>query len=470
MATLCTKKSLEQDLDKFRSTFEFDTTNLDTDRVRTLIRKLEDDQKNTTKSKDENRKIIHFLSYLYFRLDDHKHALQLIEVSLQEDPDNIIANANKARILLENGKDSEVEKIISRLQDLEIQNDYDKRKCYAEADLAYAYARSGPWYYQRAVDLYSRLVEAYPSEYAWQFGLGLTLLRQTHHVHSRADVENEKTTLDAAERLLAATKSDDPILSAKAYAELGRAVYNIEKRKYGDLPPHIKKLRYKDCFKKALEICSEEPSVLQICGQYARYSLDFDESETLLRKALQKKPTPQSYHHLALTLAKMVEMPGGHSTERNRPEESGDEDGFICVGGKKRKRPNQTMKSPLKVQVYPGNSLLKEAIELIDKAEELDSNILNIQYDKGILYRMLGETANAVEVFKQIISKRKSFPTKTVMTYAEEQLRFCLLELDDSKEIPPDKKRKYENDDQSQPFLWNRYSTLQEPSSDESDG
>ncbi|XP_033754318.1 uncharacterized protein LOC117337443 [Pecten maximus] len=146
------------------------------------------------------------------------------------------------------------------------------------------------------------------------------------------------------------------------------------------------------------------------------------------------------------------------------------------------------IKSPLTVPVQPKNKLLVEAIGLIDEAKKMNSYTLIMQYDKGILYRMLGETAKAVDVFKQIIFKRKCLPTKTLLTNVYEQLGLCLLELSQSKEIPPDIKTKYKKDGQSHlshalqlqseivandpqfKEAWNSYSTLKELLSDESEG
>ncbi|XP_033754669.1 uncharacterized protein LOC117337678 [Pecten maximus] len=227
-------------------------------------------------------------------------------------------------------------------------------------------------------------------------------------------------------------------------------------------------------FCKGIKICPEEPSVLQICGQYARYRKEVDLSERLLRESLRIKPTPHGYHHLALTLKRRVELSG-----ETRSSHSSD---------LQKRDLRQLMKSPLKVPVHQRNTLLVEAIGLLDEAEKLDSYTLIMQYDKAILYRMLGETANAVAVLKRIVSKRKCLPTETLMTNVYEQLGLCLLEISDSKEIPPDKKKKYKKDGQSHlshalqiqseivaidpqfKEAWNSYSTLKELLSDERDG
>ncbi|XP_033755564.1 uncharacterized protein LOC117338348 [Pecten maximus] len=92
-------------------------------------------------------------------------------------------------------------------------------------------------------------------------------------------------------------------------------------------------------------------------------------------------------------------------------------------------------------------------------------------------------------MFSNILSlKEKALPTKTLMTDVYEQLGLCLLELSDSKEIPPDIKTKYKKDGQSHlshalqlqseivandpqfKEAWNSYSTLKELLSDESEG
>ncbi|XP_033754356.1 uncharacterized protein LOC117337470 [Pecten maximus] len=564
MADLLDKKKLKEDLKQFSSSFDLDLRSMPKARVKTAIKKLEDDRENTAKSKDEDIQITNFLSYLYFLLDDQEHAIQLVDESLQNDPDNIKANANKAKILLENGEVSDVEGILSKLQEFEKRNNYDKRKCYAEANLAYAYSRSGPWYHQKAVELYEKVLETYPEEYAWQFGLGLTLLRRTHRIISQADdtfdLEKKKEKMVRVSEILfnVATKSDDYILSANAYATLGKAVYEIKKNySYWNVPQKIKELDYKVCYEEAVSRCPEEPLVLNICGKLARYKGDIEASERYLRKSVEINPTCQGYHHLALTLKRKVEMGRGelnesHLNERPRYKNTVDNSqtyptkqvrnpGSWSVSGKRQyrhqtrtygddrdrsqrnqhesrdrtlqmgRRPyssdfhlngtkdrstdshtsrdtlRRVIKSPLKVKVYPGNRLLAEAIELLGETRKLALFPLNIEYDKGIIYRMLGQTGKAVEVFKQIVSKRKYLPTQTLMTNVYEQLGLCLLELSESEETPPDMKQKHKKDAQSHlshavqlqseivandPQFkegWNSYPTLKELWSDKRD-
>ncbi|XP_021366392.1 uncharacterized protein LOC110458804 [Mizuhopecten yessoensis] len=457
MTALLYEETLKQDLGKFPSTFDFDLTNLTKHRVQITIRKLEDDRDSTRKLETEDIQISNFLSYLYFLLEDYEHAHQYIDESLQRDPDNIIANVKRARILLENGDISKVEDAIAKLQKLERREDYNKRKHNAEADLAYAYTRSGPWYHQKAIYLYTQVLEAYPTEYAWQYGLGLALLRQTHSLISQENDkltprENEKTTIHAAELFLTvATESDDSNLRTNAYARLGKAVYNISRNNYTNVPDEIMRLKPKEYFEKAVEICPEEPSVLEMCGQFARYRGELDTSEKLLRKSLQIKPTCHAYHHLALTLQRRVECKGphggsryGYSQNENWREKGASRE---CMSDQQSERTRrnlrQMIKSPLKVPIYPGNKHLSEAIELLEKTEELSEYALNIQYDKGIIYRMLGQIEKAVEVFKNIVTKKKHYPTEFLMTNVYEQLGLCLLELSKSVDISPDIQQKY---------------------------
>ncbi|XP_069113599.1 uncharacterized protein [Argopecten irradians] len=485
---LLKKDTLKQDLERFPSTFEFDTSNLSKDRVESLIKKLNDDRENTTKPAEENLQIRNFLSYLYCLLKNHKKSIELLNESLVMDPDNIIANANKARILLEHGDISDVDVIITRLKELEQRDDFEMRKCHAEADLAYAYSRSGPWYHQQAIELYNKLVKVCPKEYTWHFGLGLTLLRRTNQFHTKADDKHEEVAMEAAKRLLTATKSENTVLCATAYAELGRALYILRTRYYCNkktLPSEIKHIGKIDCFSKALEISPRDPFVLQVCGQYARYGNKLDESENLLRQSLEIRPTCHAYHHLALTLKRKVENTEGKIEKRRLVQDCRHE----AHNERERKKHNlrAMMKSPLKVSTHPGNELLINAVKLIDKAEELNSSALNMQYDKGILYRMLGQPDNAIEVFKQIISNRKRLPNKMLLTIVYEQLGLCLLELSKATETSPDEQAKYHKDGQAylsyavqlqstivanHPLFkeaWNAYPTLKELFSDERD-
>ncbi|XP_021353757.1 uncharacterized protein LOC110450523 [Mizuhopecten yessoensis] len=229
------------------------------------------------------------------------------------------------------------------------------------------------------------------------------------------------------------------------------------------------RLKPKEYFEKAVEICPEEPSVLETCGQFARYRGELDLSETLLRKALQIKPTCHAYHHLALTLTRRVT-------------------GRSYKGQSERIRLRQMTKSPLEVFVYPENELLVEAINLLEKTEKLSVCWFIIQYDKGIIYRMLGQIEKAVKVFKQIVSKKKNLPIKLLMTIVYEQLGLCLIELSKCDEISPDIQQRYKRDGQAhllhaiqlQPEIvandpqfkeaWNSYPTLKELFSDERDG
>ncbi|XP_069138412.1 uncharacterized protein [Argopecten irradians] len=445
---LSKKDTLKEDLKRFPSTFEFATSNLSRDRVESLIKKLTDDRENTTKPDEEDLQIGNFLSYLYFLVKNHQKSLELLTESLRKNPDNIIANTNKARILLEHGEISDVDDIITTLKELEQREDFETRKCHAKADLAYAYSRSGPWYHQRAIELYKEIVEVHPEEYAWQFGLGLTLLRQTNRFHSKTDDKHEEVVIEAIKSLLTVTKSEDTILRAAAYAELGRALYIRKTNGYNkELPSELEQLGEKGCFSRALKISPRDSFVLQVCGQYARYRNELDESEKLLRLSLKIKPTCHAYHHLALTLKRKVENAEGKIEKRRLRQDCRYE-----AHNKREKMKHylrKMMKSPLVVSTHPGNELLINAVELIDKAEELNSSTLNMQYDKGIIYRMLGLPENAVEVFKQIISNRKRLPNKTLLTIVYEQLGLCLLEISEATETSPDKQAKYHKDGQA---------------------
>ncbi|XP_060069383.1 uncharacterized protein LOC132549456 [Ylistrum balloti] len=506
---------LKQDLDKFPSTFVIDTTNLNKDRVSSTIQKLNDDRENTVKLEAESINITNFLSYLHFLLKEDQQALDLVEESLVKDPENIIAYTNKARILLEHEEISEVENILTKLHALEKRQDYDRRKCSAEADLAYAYSRIGPWYQQKAIEIYERVVHQYPSEYSWKFGFGMTLMRRTHIFISQADnkfdsKQQETLTVHAAELLHdVATKSDEPLLRAQAYAMLGKILFNISKCLYKNIPHTIKLLNYKTCLENAVKEFPEDPWVLQICGQYARYSGELDRSEELLRLAIQIHPTCQGYHHLALTLKRKVEKCGhrkdnlklgasktgrGSYGDRQRKTE---DTRYIYIGkfrtvgrfqGKKKEHNLRAMiNSPLKVQVVPENELLLEAIHLLEKTEQLDPYALTIQYDKGIIYRMLGQVEEAVKVFKRLLSKKNFFSTETQFTNVYEQLGLCLLEMSESDEVLPSVKEKLQKDgychlshalqlqsqivanDQQFKKVWNSYATLQELLSCDSD-
>lgn len=293
MASLGEKGNLEDELRKFHSSFELQVTKLSKRQVEGIIKKLEDDRENTTKSKDECMKINNFLSYLCFLLGDKEKAIHLLDENLQKDPDNIIANANKARILLEKGDVSEAEAVLSHLQGLSNRQEYKKMKCYAEADLAYACGRSGPLYHQRAIEIYEKIVDVCPTEYAWQYGLGLALLRRIHRFISRTDdkfneMKNEETTIRIAEIMLSvATRSEDPVLRAFAYAKLGKVIFDIKKKHYRNVPEHIRALDAKTCYVNATKDGPKEPAVLLEYGQFARYINDLGLSEYLLRQSLQ---------------------------------------------------------------------------------------------------------------------------------------------------------------------------------------
>ncbi|XP_021340037.1 uncharacterized protein LOC110441254 [Mizuhopecten yessoensis] len=358
-------------------------------------------------------------------------------------------------------------------------------------------------------------------------------------------------------------------------------MYNISKIKYTNVPDRIMRLTPKEYFERAVELCPEEPSVLEICGQFARYRGELDTSEKLLRNALKIKPTCHAYHHLALTLKGQVESRsykgqfvnttkedrlekeisqgsrdrsrGSYQRGQERNQQTCDrrtvvysrsddhsKGAYNCsldvdcnkrggmynpgqerrfTGVKSRRggshkhgnqnkngqqnkssrpcTPNQSegkrlrrmIKSPLTVSFYPENDLLVEAIQLLEKTEELTTEYgLGIEYDKGIIYRMLGQIEKAVKVFKQIVSKKKYLPTKSLMTNVYEQLGLCLLELSKSEEVSPDMQQKYKRDGQAHlqhavqiqseivandpqfKAAWNSYPTLKELLSDKSVG
>lgn len=395
-------------------------------KIKTIIKKLNDDYQTTTKSETESVNILNFLSYLYFVLEDKTKALQYCDDSLRRNPDGIIANANKARFLLESGEGVyDVEEIIAKLQELGKREDYDKQKCYAEADLAYAYSRAGPLYHDKAAELYIRVVKERPEEYEWRFRLGLTLLRQSHVINSQAKDKFESTDrlIEAANHLFTvAENTNDTSLSGKAWSKLGATVFQLANRADRDaalLPGNLCGLKAETCFEKAIELSPDEQFVLEICGQFAHYLGNLEDAESFLRKSLKINPTVHAYHHLALTLQAKVEQTKRSCTERER-----------------------WFNSPLHVLIEPENTLLQEAVALLQEAVGRDKCALLISYDMGIIYRMLDEPLKAVSVFKEIISRQGYLTSPTLLTNVFEQLGICMMEMSKSDVYPRDQREK----------------------------
>jgi len=264
------KTELIDELDVFPSSFNFDKRHLRKKKAEEIIKRLIEDDEATRKQKEEQIKIFNFISFLFSVLENITEALKYCERSLSVDHENLTANVNKGYFLLLNDDLHGARQTVRFLEEIKKRQDFKKKECFAKGDLAYAYSRSGPWYLAKAEKLYKEIIDIYPEEYHWKFGLGLVLVRQTHLNNSLKKNILEKEgdmSLSALDLFLDVTKNtgkSDPILCGFAWVELGGVLYHTRTAGYTkeiQVPGDLFNLNPKGCFEKALNFCPLEPYV-----------------------------------------------------------------------------------------------------------------------------------------------------------------------------------------------------------------
>lgn len=295
------------------SSFVMDDVLQSKEKMKEKLQQLQKDLDEEFDVNEERIRNYNFISYLFWRLNDREKAVATSKLAeeLEKEP-NLITHCNKIIFNTELEQHYHSKELLDEIQDAIKQKRTQSR---ATAEIGYCFSRLGPQHHDRAVQLFQRAIEDIAPErnILWEFGLALTLRRQSH-IFQMTKAENfkpDEKKSKAARLLYEILKFPTDgycHLKARAWCELSKILFRCnlfevinEKKK------ETEKINERQCFQEAMKVCPNENFVLEKYGVYLRYSGDLKKSKEILERALQLRDTAFSRHHLALTLKKMVE-------------------------------------------------------------------------------------------------------------------------------------------------------------------
>ncbi|XP_041361698.1 uncharacterized protein LOC121377684 [Gigantopelta aegis] len=263
-----------------------------------------------------------FSSFLLFVLDDEKQALEKNTDVFNRDSSNIVACANRVCFLHQKDK-YDAEEILRNLEKSKEQDESFRRMhAVAEAEMAYCLSRISPFNYSQAVKLYRSVNTKYPNEYLWMFREAKTLRRCVTLNSFSLDPTHDiiDCTIRCSELLNKLVEFAPEHDKAKAWVELGElnCLIEYDSALFKHIDTEMIKKRTKRvlprvglCYENALSLSMEDVYVLERSGRYFRFCGDLKKSKSLLTKAIGRRGTGFSHHHLALTLIEIAKADAG---------------------------------------------------------------------------------------------------------------------------------------------------------------
>lgn len=266
---------------------------------------------------EENIRAYNFISYLFWKLGEREKAFEAIEKAEELDKElNVISLCNKIMFHHEAGEYSQSHDLQEIFRSTHLKQK--RAQIRAKADMGYFYSRLGPKYHAQAVRFFrSAIRDTQPERnILWEFGLALTLRRQSHmfQMTDPKNFEPENKKREAANLLYGVVKfptqgQEYHQIRGKAWCELGKIMTKKENLSVilDNEETDTSDINQNWCFEEALTLCPNDYFILQSYGQQLRYSWDLEKSKEMLERAISIKDMPFSRHHLAVTLKKIVE-------------------------------------------------------------------------------------------------------------------------------------------------------------------
>jgi hypothetical protein len=273
-----------------------------------VLKRLVDDFKSELDGSEENVRLLNFISYLQWRKGDRQQALAYASKVKEygEEIRSLVYFNNEIIFRKEGGEISEYESLLEKAKQLHLNTEeYEEQKTNAIAEIAYCYSRLGPYFHAKAIGMYRDAIKR--NRYKnpeWEFGLALTLRRQSHPYTLRDPkaFNPEKDENEAIDILKSIKDSKESELAARAWVELG-VVYWSQYKEKGIFNARKKS---EHCFETAMKLRPGAYFVLQRYGQHLRYFGKLEQSKKILQKSIQLNDTVFVRHHLALTLRAMA--------------------------------------------------------------------------------------------------------------------------------------------------------------------
>ena len=300
---------------------------------RKMIEKLKQLEEETAEELEVNTESVrefNFIAYLHWRLNDKEKAFATMEhAKKRAQGPNLIMQSNNVIFHIETGKYFQAHKLLRTIENDTLKETIHRSRALAE--MAYYYSRLGPEHHGKAVRLFRKAIEDIQPErnVYWEYGLALTLRRQSHPFQMLAPetftpTEYQKEAASLLYRVLKFPLDGYSKIKAQAWCEMSKILRN-NKTLYEIISTdkaETEKINENRCFEEAKKLSPDEIFFLQSYGSHLRYRYQLDKSKITFERAIRLRDTPFSRHHLALTLKKMVEKENPRSKCRRNLEYS----------------------------------------------------------------------------------------------------------------------------------------------------
>ncbi|XP_061419471.1 uncharacterized protein LOC133349767 isoform X1 [Lethenteron reissneri] len=306
---------------KFPTHFELQNVKLTIAEVDSIIGKLEREKEApaTVEEFESDVRSLNFLAYLHLRQLQPDKAKPLVEGTLQKEPRNVTALANKCELHLQYFEITEAE---AALRTLERVSENKESIAIALSELAYSLSRCGPCSHLSAATKFAEAIEVGQSRclpeklVAWHYGMALSYNRSLalEHILENPGVDVEENFKMAIAALAYVAKSDHKFLKAKAYVILGEITkhyWRDVKRVQGNMSHVIVKLPEEsltvfECFERAYELAPEDHWVLGRFGRHLRHVKQHERALEMLNRACDLCPSAFTRHHQGLVYRSMA--------------------------------------------------------------------------------------------------------------------------------------------------------------------
>ncbi|KAL3858870.1 hypothetical protein ACJMK2_009119 [Sinanodonta woodiana] len=450
------EKAFRKRIAAFLSHFDLDIKfGFTTGNRKSIIKKLSEEMETTGFELDaEWTRAFDVLSFLHWRISDHKQAKMYSEKALLKRQDDVMALANQAWMHMKRSEFSETQ---CRLEKLEKLKGRRELIVFSKAEQAFAYTRLRNEVFQQSYRIISKcyclfdririeLEESYIN--LWKFGLGLSLKRQLHFVnvfsfhHLSTPVDSFKYAIRVL--LDVAQNAKTPRYKARGLVPLGElanSIHNhdmLSSQDKNSLPKEFTDKTPDEFFDTALSIFHDDVYVLERYGRHVRFSRDYNKSIQFLRRSVGIRGTSLGHHHLAKAIRSALNKELRDKIKRSRdfhntsnrqffytPVRKGCDEGYKkCLENQNTRRNlfpecKQTIEGLDKVKLPGNNSVFENSPVSVSStnnstAPELASRG-SIQNDSGIFSLKTTDDLTAqFDVLKMSDSASSSYPENMV--------------------------------------------------------
>lgn len=395
----------------------------------------------------ETARTRNLLAYALFRLNEKSEAVAQTDEVLKMDDQrsNIVSLANKAYMLSQGTELDDAKDIVSQLQKLKEDPDFEYLVVTAKAELATSYMRFGPQFNEHAANAFKEVIPLArePEAWMWKFGLAVVYrqalgLQFAPYTSQREDAVAHKDAMKLLKEVLdsAGPQAASENLKANAHAEMALLLRSeLDKTRRNKLGFEARTGPLASC-KEALKLDNNDSSVLWKTGKLFRNYGDLFRSRTLLEKAVARQKSSPAYHHLGLTYkamatslkyGKLKTRRGGKAKQRRRARKekrSQMAEGVEVPAVPDPGRKNGVVGSARKDREHKKGEKIKKMVKSPNGTTQFDPEDDNVQmafknlklavefslkensralYDLGLMHKATGNDKEALKCFKDIV-------------------------------------------------------------------